>query len=99
MEQRRTTRPPQTQLGYWALNTAAKAGLHADYGVELGERDEDGNYEVTLIVPIEEQWEAAKLIMSLLSHRTIEVVTDRATIRVKTQYPNYLGDPTGPRIF
>jgi hypothetical protein len=75
------------------------AGTADSIDVELGEAGEDGNYEATLVVPAQQEWRAAKLIMHLLSHRPIEVVRDAESIRIKAEYPGYMGDPYTERRF
>jgi hypothetical protein len=84
---------PQTNLEWWALNHNAVAGVSSILEVELGEKDEAGDYAATFSVPARDEWDAAKLLMHLLSQGPVQADRDAGITRITAKYPGYLGDP------
>jgi hypothetical protein len=82
-----------TNLEWWALNQSAVAGVSSILEVELGEKDEAGDYAATFSVPARDQWTAAKLLMQLLSQGPVQADRDAEITRITAKYPGYLGDP------
>ncbi|MET7984572.1 hypothetical protein [Streptomyces sp. NPDC005281] len=83
----------QTNLGWWALNRNSQAGVSSILEVELGEKDEAGDYAATFLVPAGDEWDAAKLFMHLLSQGPVQADRDAGITRITAKYPGYLGDP------
>ncbi|MBT1103093.1 hypothetical protein [Streptomyces sp. Tu10] len=96
---------PTTNLDHWALYPAGLSGLQSnDFTLELGEEHDDC-YDVTFVVPVELEWQTAKLIMHLISNQPVKadaplrISKDEDSVRVTTIYPSYLGDPNGKRAY
>lgn len=87
--------PKYTNLGWWALSCAANGGLKDTPEVELGGLDQGGNYTATFVLPAYAEFDACKLIMSLTRHlpQEVGVSKDAESIRVRTTYPTYMGEP------
>ncbi|MET7986292.1 hypothetical protein [Streptomyces sp. NPDC005281] len=90
----------KTNLEYWAFFPAGFAGMGPeDFGIKVGERKEDGNYDATFLVPAEKEWQIARLLMHLLSNnfvresRPMQVTKTEHITRITVEYPGYLGDP------
>jgi hypothetical protein len=93
-------REKKTNLEYWAFFPAGFSGLdEKDYGIKVGERKENGSYDATFLVPVEKEWQVARLLMHLLSNnfvaegRPMQVEKTEHMVRITVEYPSYLGEP------
>jgi hypothetical protein len=89
----------QTNLEWWALSNNAQAGVSTILEVELGEKDEAGDYAASFSVPAGDEWTAAKLLMHLLRQGPVQADKDAGITRITAKYPGYLGDPNAVHTF